>query len=126
MSFFDKLFWGRGTNNENIKQNQLPTLEEFIKLNSDERMKIIMIIGESGNSHYFPLMKQAISSDTDQGVCFAALKRIHNFKDYPETISFMIDLKKNDFGENYEPYFSMALSRLGIINVEEFKNNINS
>lgn len=88
-------------------------------------MGVIMFLGDSGKLEYFPFLKYAIRSDTDLNVKFAALKRIHLFKDHPETIQMLTDLKNDGLGQTYEPYFSMALSRLGVISIKEFENTIN-
>jgi len=119
MNIFSKLF-GIGKKNNNIQ-----TLEQFQKLNSDQRTVLIMKWGDSGKSDYFQFLKFAILNDLDIGVKFAALKRIHLFKNIPETIPMLNKLKAENWGKNYEPYFSMALSRLDIITLEEFSDIVN-
>jgi hypothetical protein len=129
MSIFDKLF-RRQPNNQvsgqtSEKQN-LPTIEEFPQLNPEARMGVIMALGDSGKLKYFPFLKYAVLIETDQNVKFAALKRIHLFKDHPDTIPMLTELKNNGYGQKFEPYFSMALSRLGLISLEEFEKMINN
>jgi len=113
---------------ETITQNfgveSIPTIEEFPKLSDSDRIRVIIFIGDSGKVEYFPLMKYAILSDKEEGVKFAALKRIRNFKNHNETIALFTELKNNKWGVNLEPYFSMALSGLGIITIEEFEERI--
>ncbi len=104
-------------------KKKLPTLEQFLSLNPRERMGVIMHLGDSGKSENFPFVKHAILMDADPDVKFAALKRIHHFKDHPETIQTLMEFKDKG-GENYEPYFSMARSRLGLISLEEFNEII--
>jgi hypothetical protein len=125
MSIFNKLF-GNKPSKPKTENKKLPTLEEFPQLNSDNRLGVIMIVGDSGNLDYFPFLKYAILNDADIDVKFAALKRIHLFKVHPDTISILLELKDNGEGEKLEPYFSMALSRVGIISLEEFENKINN
>ena len=108
------------------KLNGFPTLSEFPKLNSDERIMTIMMMGDSEKNEYFPFLKYAIQIDTDINVKFAALKRIHHFKNHSETTSMLNELKDNNIGQKYEPYFSMALLRLGIISEDEFNEIINN
>lgn len=124
MSIFDKLF-GKKQQKKNPEPKRLPTIEEFPKLNSDDRMEVIMILGDNGNLDFFPFIKYAIENDSDIDVKFAALKRVHLFKNHPETIQMLTELKNNGAGEKFEPYFSMALSRLGIISMKEFEEKMN-
>jgi hypothetical protein len=129
MGIFDKLF-GRQNNKETNGQNSLkktlPTIEEFPLLNAVDRMRIIMAVGDSGKAEYFPFLKYAVLNDADQNVKFAALKRIHLFKDNDEVVPMLTELKNNGNAQKFEPYFSMALSRLGIITIKEFEDIINN
>lgn len=129
MSIFNKLF-GRQKNNQTSEQTKekktLPTIEEFRQLNDSDRMGLIMTLGDTGKSEYFPFLKYAIQNDANQHVTFAALKRIHLFEDNPEVVSMLTEIKNNGGGKEFEPYFSMALSRLGIITMEEFEEMINN
>jgi hypothetical protein len=119
MKIFEKIF-GRK------KLNKFPTLTEFPKLNSDDRIMTIMMMGDSEKIEYFPFLKYAIEKDTDINVKFSALKRIHHFKNHSETLPLLNELKDNNIGQNYEPYLSMALLKLGIISEEEFSDKINN
>jgi len=125
MRIFDKLF-GKKKLEKNSEPKRLPTIEEFPKLTSDDRMEVIMILGDSGKLEFFPFLKYAIQNDTDIDVKFAAMKRIHLFKNHPDTIPMLTELKNSSLGEKFEPYFSMALSRLGIISIEEFEEKMNN
>src|SRR5687768_12542979 len=126
MGFFDKLFGKQTQKTEQDRESGKPTgLEGFAQLNAGDRMGMIMTMGDTGNLKHFPFLKYAIQKDPDMNVRFAALKRIHHFKDHPETISMLTELKNNGEGENYEPYFSMALSRLNIITLQEFEAKLN-
>jgi hypothetical protein len=129
MGIFHKLF-GKPTTKlipgQTLEPKKLPTIDEFVQLSPADRMSLIMVLGDSGKLEYFPFIKHAVLSDTDQNVKFAALKRIHLFKDHSETIAILTDLKNNGGGKTFEPYFSMALSRLGLISIEEFEKMINN
>ena len=125
MGIFDKLF-GKKEQKKECQSRKFPTIEEFPTLNSDDRMGIIMLLGDSGTLEYFPFLKYAIEKDPDIDVKFAALKRIHHFKDHPDTVPMMTELKKKNIGEEFEPYFSMALSQLGIISFEEFEEKMDN
>lgn len=129
MGIFEKIF-GRQDKKQTCEQTNtkktLPTIEEFPQLNASDRMGVIMAMGDTGKADYFPFLKYAIQKDTDQNVKFAALKRIHLFKDNAEVVSMLTEIKNNGGGKNFEPYFSMALSRLGIITIKEFEDIINN
>ena len=129
MSIFDKLFRRQPNNQvsgQTSEKKNFPTIEEFPQLNPEARMGVIMALGDSGKLEYFPFLKYAVLIETDQNVKFAALKRIHLFKDHPDTITMLTELKNNGDGQKFEPYFSMALSRLGLISIEEFEKKINN
>ena len=101
-------------------------IEEFSKLNEDNRIMQIMMLGDTGNPKYFDLLRFSIESDPSINVRFASLKRIHLFKEHPDLKPLLIGMQENRFIEKLEPYFSMALSRVGIISIEDFQNRINS
>lgn len=129
MGIFDKIFGRQDkkqTSGQTNTKKTLPTIEEFPQLNASDRMGVIMAVGDTGKADYFPLLKYAIQNDTDLNVKFAALKRIHLFKDNAEVVSMLTEIKNNGGGKNFEPYFSMALSRLGIITIKEFEEIINN
>lgn len=129
MGIFNKIFGKQEykqkaqTFNEGSK---IPTLDEFTKLNAENRLDIIMIVGDTGKSEYFPVLKYAILNDPELHVKLAALKRIHLFKDNPEVVPMLTEIKNNNGGQDFEPYFSMALSRLGLITMKEFEEIINN
>jgi hypothetical protein len=129
MSIFNKLF-GRQKNNQTSEQTKekkpLPTIEEFRQLNDSDRMGLIMALGDTGKSEYFPFIKYAVLNDSNLHVKLAAFKRIHLFKDNPEVVPMLTEIKNNGGGKDFEPYFSMALSRLEIITLKEFEEIINS
>lgn len=124
MGIFDFLF-GKKNPKQAPQPSKIPTIEEFSTLNVDDRMRIIMLLGDEGNLASFPYIQYAIEHDNDANVKFAALKRVHNFKAHPDVLPMMTSLKNSNVGEALEPYFSMALSRLGIISFEEFEKKIN-
>jgi len=129
MYIFDKIF-GRHvkkqTSGHTNEKKTLPTFDEFPNLSRTDRMGVIMAVGDSGKSDYFPFLKYAILNDADPNVKFAALKRIHLFKDNAEVVPMLTEIKNNGGGQKFEPYFSMALSRLGIITMKEFEDTINN
>lgn len=107
-------------------ENENQFVREFISLNNDERLKRIMLSGDPSNPDHFALFQYAILHDPDMHVIFAALKRIHIFKGYPGFESLLRQLQENGDGDKMEPYFSMALSRVGLITMEELEKKINS
>lgn len=132
MNLFKKLFGKKNKLNEskrfekNQNETNLTPEEKFASLNSDERLEAIMSLGDTGQNKYFDLLKFSIQSDPDIDVRFAALKRIHLFKEHPDLIPFLKSLSEDDKQPNLEPYLSMALSRVGIISQEEFNQRINN
>ena len=101
-------------------------IADFSKLDVNNRMFQIMKLGDRGDLRYFDLMLYAIQSDADIDVKFAALKRIHLFKDHPGLRSILNKMIEDKSGDQLEPYFSMALSRVGMISIEEFKTRVNN
>jgi len=123
MGIFDKLFGRQEHTNE---KKTIPTLDGFTKLSAEDRMGVIIVVGDTGKSDYFPFIKYAVLNDTDLHVKLAAFKRIHLFKDNPEVVPMLTKIKNNGGGQEFEPYFSMALSRLGIITMKELEEIMNS
>ena len=129
MNIFDRIF-GKKKSVDTTHTTDLnaPTLEDFTKLSSDNRILALMKFGDSKqiDISHFPFFQFAILSDQDKNVKFAALKRIHAFKEHPDTISMMKKLMTENKNDDLEPYFSMALSRLGLISLEDFEKKINN
>lgn len=129
MGLFDKIFGKQEKKEPSGHTNEektIPTLDEFPKLSKADRMGVIMVVGDTSKSEYFPFIKYAILNDTDLHVKLAAFKRIHLFKDNPEVVPMLTEIKNSGGGQDFEPYFSMALSRLGIITMKEFEDIINN
>ena len=101
-------------------------IEKFSIKSTDQRMKDIMILGDSGELKVFKLIQFSILYDNDKNVKFAALKRIHNFKDHPDLNPMLTKMKGQEKWNQFEPYFSMALNRAGLITIEEFEEKINT
>ncbi|WP_294671313.1 hypothetical protein [uncultured Fluviicola sp.] len=129
MSIFNKLFGKQDKKQPSRHPNQkkpIPTFDEFTRLRAENRLGVIMVVGDTGKSEYFPFLKYAILNDPDFHVTLAALKRIHLFKENTEVVPMLTEIKNNGSGQEFEPYFSMALSRLGIITMEEFEKKMNN
>ncbi|MFC4634518.1 hypothetical protein ACFO3O_11405 [Dokdonia ponticola] len=99
---------------------ELINLELFKSKNANERMRDIMILGDSGDKNLFEILEYAIMNDTDSGVVMAGLKRIPNFKGDERIIPLLEKLKDKTDIKKYEPYYSMTLLNLGLINEDEF------
>jgi hypothetical protein len=131
MSLFKKLFGKKNqserSQNLYINQDSLRQTPEdkFASLSSDERLGAIMSLGDTGQNKYFDLLKFSIQSDPDIDIRFAALKRIHLFKEHPDLIPFLQTFNGYVKSPGLEPYLSMALSRVGIITQEELQRRIN-
>lgn len=129
MNIFDKVFGKKRTVDTTHQTDiNVDTVQEFTRLSSDKRMLTLMNFGDTPqvDSSHFPLFQFAILSETDKNVKLAALKRIHAFKDHPDAMPMMAKLMKENKSNDLEPYFSMALSRLGLISLEDFERKINN
>ncbi len=107
-------------------EEQQQVIQAFSKLSIDKRIREIMVYGNSGEPKYYPLLKYAILYDGDINVKFAALKRIHLFKSHPDAITMLSDLKNKVNTNSLEPYYSMALSKMGIISLKELEEKLNN
>jgi hypothetical protein len=133
MGILSKIFKKR--NKENKPKDLITKLElneadkqlikDFSSYDDDWRVKEIIILAETQDFLYVRLIQYAILYDPNINVKFAALKRIHLFKDHPDVRPMLLEMKDNKIGDKMEPYFSMALSRLGLITVEDFKRKVN-
>lgn len=128
MGLFQNIFRKKTTilSKEAIKELQLNEFEaaninKFINSTDADKLKQVIVLGETGGSENYKLIKYCILYDPDLNVKFAALKRIHLFKDHPDRIDFLKTLSNKMNTKNLEPYYSMALSKMGIISIEEFK-----
>jgi hypothetical protein len=106
-------------------ESEKQLIKEFSRLKAGKRIRRVMVWGDSGQVQYYPLLKYSIIYDPDLNVRMAALKRIHLFKTHPDAISMLNDLNKKAEIRTLEPYYSMALSKIGIISLKEFEERIN-
>ena len=106
----------KGRPDEDIKQ--------FCRLSGGDRVRQIMHWGAASDNSKLKIFQYAILNDSDSGVKMAALKRIHLFQDKETVQQFLISDKTKDIGQTCEPYYSMALSRTGLISKEEFEKRI--
>ena len=133
MGFFDKIFSKKKNKSEidfanvglNLTDNGKESIQRFTNRTDNERMGDIMMLGDKGEPNYFYLIYYATLFDDDKNVRFAALKRLHNFKDSPNFDLLIEKLGEPNVGEELEPYYSMMLSRIGKISESEFKDRLN-
>jgi len=98
-------------------------IEDFSKFQSeDNKIALIMHIGETKDKSFFEFLKYCISNELNQHIRFAALKRIQFYKDQGLQ-QFFEDLISKKMQEKLEPYFSITLSTL---NEDWAKKYINS
>lgn len=134
MGFFDKIFSKKNNKSEidfanvglNLTDNGKESIRKFANRTDKERMGDIMMLGDKGDPSFFYLIYYATLFDYDKNVRFAALKRLHNFKNNPNFEILLKKLREPNAGEELEPYYSMMLSRIGKITVTEFKDRINN
>lgn len=103
-----------------IDKSELSGLEKFKSKKSDRRMKDIMMLGDTGNSNAFEILEYAVLYDNDSGVVMAGLKRLSNFKNDKRLPTLLEKLKNKADIKKYEPYYSMTLLNLGLIDENEF------
>lgn len=131
MTFLKSIFRRRKNELPNFDLDICPTdteerlINDFLTLNDDWRVKEIIILAETCDFLYFKVMQYAILHDTNITVRFAALKRIHLFEEHPDLKPMLLQLKSDQRINKLEPYFSMALSRVGLITTQEFEHKIN-
>ena len=127
MGFWRKIF-GKEVeiDSEKVESNnqEYQDITQFKRLNEDDRFKRVMYYGDTADTKYYELLKYCIMEDESQGVRFAALKRIHLFKDHPDLVPMLKELGDTPNISNLEPYYSMALSRVGLISIEDFKKRV--
>ncbi|WP_295717226.1 hypothetical protein [Mucilaginibacter sp.] len=105
------------------KQKEL--IKEISLMKPEKRMGKVIFYGDSADPRYYPLIKWTLLYDSDISVKFSALKRIHLFKADPDVVKTLESLGQQGNNKNLEPYYSMAMSRVGIISKEEFEKRIN-
>ncbi len=131
MTFLKKLFNRRNdeidavANELKLDESQKQVLYQFSRLNKDDRVRKLMTLGHSGDLSFFKLFEYAIKYDVDINVKFTALKRIHLFKNHPECTTMINSLNNYINVAGFEPYYSMALSKMNLISLEEFKRRVN-
>lgn len=133
MGFFNKIFSKKNNKPEidfaniglNLTDSGKESIRKFANRTDKERMGDIMMLGDKGDQNFFYLIYYAALFDYDKNVRFAALKRLHNFKDSPNFEILIKKLGEPNVGEELEPYYSMMLSRIGKISETEFKERIN-
>ncbi|MDO7848230.1 hypothetical protein Q5H92_17820 [Hymenobacter sp. M29] len=107
-----------------MKSHERISEEGFLRLSPDEQMIVLIRLAEKEDADLddFKLYQSAIISGTDKDVKFTALKRIHLFKRHADLLPMMNRLRQQESSKDLEPYFSIALSRLGVISLNEFQN----
>jgi len=126
MSIFKRVFGIKGKENLsrkselNSENSELSGLDKFKSKDAESRMRDVMRLGDTGNPKALEILEYAILNDSDSGVVMAGLKRLPNFKDN-EGLSPLLDkLKDKADIKKYEPYYSMTLLNLGLIDENEF------
>ena len=104
----------------NVETSELSGLEKFKSKSADNRIKDIMILGDTGNPKAFEILEYAVLNDADSGVVIAGLKRLPNFKEDERLLPLLEKLKNKTDIKKYEPYYSMTLLNLGLIDENEF------
>jgi hypothetical protein len=131
MNFFKKLFrlnknrTSSAMSETESNDSEEKLIEKFLAMNADNRIKKIMVYGDSGDLRYYELLKYSIIHDPDLHAKMAALKRIHLFKSHADCVLMLTSIGEYINPKALEPYYSMALSKTGIITLKEFEERIN-
>jgi hypothetical protein len=133
MGFLDNIFSKKRNNLEidfanfglSLTDNGKESIRKFASRSDKVRMGDIMMLGDKGDPNFFYLIYYAALFDYDNNVRFAALKRLPNFKDNPNFEILIKKLEEPNVGKELEPYYSMMLSRIGMISESEFNERIN-
>jgi hypothetical protein len=126
MNLFRKLFGNREKGASSSRQSDADlSFEQFARLSANQRISKVMSCGDTSDAKYYPLLKYCILSDPNIDVKFSALKRIHLFKDELDCKEMLTELENHINTTSLEPYYSMALSKTGIISLQEFERRIN-
>ena len=101
-------------------------VHDFEKLDTNDRIRAIMLLGEVVELNSYPVFDYAITQDKDNDVQMAALKRIHKFKSIADVDGVLRKMMSEKSQTHLEPYFSMALLNVGIISESEFNRIFSS
>lgn len=99
-------------------------LVEFYKADEDTRMRKIIDWCEKVDDSKLNVVQYAILHDSDLGVKMAGLKRIHLFRNKAAIREFLKDEMTLIIGRKCEPYYSMALSKAGLISFQEYERRM--
>lgn len=99
---------------------------QFAAFKPKQRMQAVMIAGDSGEVQFYRFLKWCIDKDPDLDVRLAALKRLPNFLGQNDLFSYLMRLDSSAGKSVLEPYLSMALSRVGLITLDQFKERLKS
>lgn len=115
MNFWKRLFVKSNINEPYIGLNEIEkkSIEDFTKLPPDHRIRRVLQITASHANIDFALFQYALCHDPDHNVQFAALKRVVAFSENPKLLPILNSIKQSNQANNYEPYLSMAIARIG-------------
>lgn len=99
--------------------------EQFAGFQPDQRMKAVMIAGDSREAKYYEFLKWCVEHDPEMDVRLAALKRLSGFSGQDDLPVFLAQRDDAADKSALEPYLSMALSRVGLITDEELDARLN-
>lgn len=95
----------------NIQDDHLIKFFKLIKT-IDNKISLIIHLGETKDDKYFELLKYCILNEENQNIKFAGLKRIHFFNENKDIKGIYEKIIEENKRETYEPYFSLSLSRI--------------
>lgn len=104
----------------------LVSAKQFAAFKPNQRMQAVMLTGDSAKAQFYPFLKWCVEHDPDLGVRLAALKRLPNYPDRSDLISFLQALDVSVKKRELEPYLSMALFQTEIITENELNSRLNS
>lgn len=108
----------------NTEKAELSEIEKFKSKDVTNRMRKIMILGDTGNSKVFELIEYAVLHDDHKGVVRSALKRLPNFSKDVRFPLLLDKLKNRTDIHKFEPYYALLLFKLGYIDEREFREKL--
>ena len=100
--------------------------EIFERLTPAQRIVSTIRMGDTGDTRFYTLLKWCIEFDPEEGVRFAALKRMFHFREQDDLREFLERLDKRQDRVRFEPYLTMTLFRVGVIDEDQMRARLNS
>jgi hypothetical protein len=107
-----------------LRDEELPAMIEFLLINErvlpeaaaalpqDDRMGVVMALGDRRAPLYVPLLRDAIEGRLGDGAARSALKRVGAFLERPDVQASLLAAARSPSRDELEPYLKFVLDRL--------------